>query len=393
MTSFRLPAVVTLVGVAAAYFLLGGPLAVRGDLVAGVIPSGQTFRDLAHTLVHGWKRLLTMLPPVDAIGPLLALPLIVGLVGAAVTYTVARRWTSPYAVLPAPLALLALGIALGTLEPAGLLVQGVLFGLLAIGWMVLRAARDRAPLQNGAGRGARAGLAAGLLAVAAVAGYAAGPHLPGADADARVVARSAVTPPFDVAQYPSPLAGYRRYTEPNPADLWDRDLLRVEGLPAGTPLRFATLDAYDGAVWGASNRANNGTRVAGAAFQQVGSRVATRGEGRPVQVRVTVPEDGYRDVWLPTAGTVTGICLRRQPGRPAGLSAVAQRRHQHRDRSRPPRGWRQLHDGGAPARRARRAARSRCPSTTGRSLPTSSSGSSTPRSMPGRARPPTPGPS
>ena len=307
VTSFRLPAVTTLVGVAAAYFLLGGPLAVRGDLVAGVIPSGQTFRDLAHTLVHGWKRLLTMLPPVDAVGPLLALPLIVGLVGAAVTYAVARRWTSPYAVLPAPLALLALGIALGTLEPAGLLVQGVLFGLLAIGWMVLRAARGRAPLQNGAGRGARAGLAAGLLAVAAVAGYAAGPHLPGADADARVVARSAVTPPFDVAQYPSPLAGYRRYTEPNPADLWDRDLLRVEGLPAGTPLRFATLDAYDGAVWGASNRANNGTRVPGAAFQQVGSHVAARGEGRPVQVRVTVPEDGYRDVWLPTAGTVTGV--------------------------------------------------------------------------------------
>ena len=175
--------------------------------------------------------------------------------------------------------------------------------------MVLRAARSRAPLQNGAGRGARAGTGTGLLAVAAVAGHAAGPHLPGADADARVVARSAVTPPFDVAQYPSPLAGYRRYTEPNPADLWDRDLLRVEGLPAGTPLRFATLDAYDGAVWGASNRANNGTRVAGAAFQQVGSRVATRGEGRPVQVRVTVPEDGYRDVWLPTAGTVTGIAF------------------------------------------------------------------------------------
>ena len=176
------------------------------------------------------------------------------------------------------------------------------------GWCCGRRATGR-PLQNGAGRGARAGLAAGLLAVAAVAGYAAGPHLPGADADARVVARSAVTPPFDVAQYPSPLAGYRRYTEPNPADLWDRDLLRVEGLPAGTPLRFATLDAYDGAVWGASNRANNGTRVAGAAFQQVGSRVATRGEGRPVQVRVTVPEDGYRDVWLPTAGTVTGIAF------------------------------------------------------------------------------------
>ena len=308
-SAFRLPAVVTLMGLAAAYFLLGGPLAVRGDLVAGFIPSGQTFHDLAHTLVHGWKRLVTMLPPVDAVGPLLALPFIVGLVGAAVTYAVARRWSSPYAVVLAPLALLALAIVLGTLEPASVLVQGVLFALLAIGWMVLRAARNRAPLQNGAGRGARAGLAAGLLAAAAAAGYAAGPHLPGADADARVVARSAVTPPFDVAQYPSPLAGFRRYTEPNVAGLWDQDLLRVQGLPGGTPLRFATLDAYDGAVWGASNRANNGTQVPGTAFQQVGPRVAARGQGQPVRVRVTVPEGGYRDVWLPTAGTVTGVAF------------------------------------------------------------------------------------
>jgi hypothetical protein len=308
-TAFRLPAVVTLLGVAAAYLLLGGPLAVRGDLVAGVLPTGATFADLAHTLVHGWKRLVTMLPPVDAVGPLLALPLILGLVGAATTYTVARRWQSPYAVVPAPLALLALVIGLGTLEPASLLAQGVAFGLLAIGWMVVRAARTRAPLQNGAGRGARAALAAGLLAVAAVAGYVAGPHLPGADVDARVVARSAVTPPFDIAQFPSPLAGFRRYTEPNVAELWERDLLRVQGLPEGTPLRFATLDAYDGAVWGASNRANNGSQVPGAAFQQVGSRVAIRSEGRTVTATVTVPEDGYRDVWLPTAGTVTGVAF------------------------------------------------------------------------------------
>ena len=306
-TAFRLPAVVTLLGVAAAYFLLGGPLAVRGDLVAGAIPTGRTFADLAHTLVHGWKRLVTMLPPVDGTGDLLALPLVLGLVGAAVTYTVARRWPSPYAVVLGPLVLLALVIGLGTLEPASLLVQGVVVTLLAIGWMVLRASRTRAPLQNGAGRGARAGLAAGLLAVAAVAGYVAGPHLPGAQADARVVARSAVTPPFDVAEFPSPLAGFRRYTEPNVAQLWDRDLLEVKGLPEGTPLRFATLDAYDGSVWGASNRANNGSQVPGAAFQQVGSRVAAAGEGRRVTARVTVPQDGYRDVWLPTAGTVTGV--------------------------------------------------------------------------------------
>ena len=65
-------------------------------------------------------------------------------------------------------------------------------------------------------------------------------------------------------------------------------------------------------MWGAADRANNGTQVPGAAFQQVGPRVAARGQGRPVRVRVTVPEGGYRDVWLPTAGTVTGVGLRRR---------------------------------------------------------------------------------
>ena len=308
-TAFRLPAVVGLAGVAAAYFLLGGPLAVRGDLIAGVVPTGQTFHDLAHTLVHGWKRLVTMLPPVDAVGPLLAVPLTVGLVGGAVTYAVARRWSSPYAVVPAPLALLGLGIVLGTLEPAGLLVQGAVFALLVIGWMVARASRNRPPLQNGAGRSARAGISVALLAVAGLAGHLAGPLLPGADEDARVVARAAVTPPFDVAAFPSPLAGFRRYTEPNVANLWEQELLRVEGLPEGTPLRFATLDAYDGAVWGASNRANNGAQQPGAAFQQVGSRVAVRGDGQPARARVTIPEGGYRDVWLPTAGTVAGVAF------------------------------------------------------------------------------------
>ena len=51
--------------------------------------------------MHGWKRLLTLLPPVDATVTLLALPLIVGLVAAAVTYTVARRRAHGYAVVRA----------------------------------------------------------------------------------------------------------------------------------------------------------------------------------------------------------------------------------------------------------------------------------------------------
>ena len=39
------------------------------------------------------------------------------------------------------------------------------------------------------------------------------------------------------------------------AKLYDTELMRVTGAPAGTPVRFATLDYYDGGVWGAGSRA------------------------------------------------------------------------------------------------------------------------------------------
>jgi hypothetical protein len=307
VTAFRLPAVVTMLGLAAAYFVFGGPLAVRDHLVAGVFPSGRTVTDLASTAVHGWKRLLTLLPPVDATVTLLALPLIVGLVAAAVTYTVARRRAHGYAVVVPPLLALALTIVLGTLEPASLLAQGVAVGLAAVGWMIVRSTRSRPPLQNGAGRGARAGIGTVLLALAAVVGLVAGPHLPGTDGDLRRVARTEVVPPFDIAQFPSPLAGFRKYTEPNDAKLYDTELLRVTGAPAGTPLRFATLDYYDGGVWGAGSRAGQDSARPGTAFQQVGERVSATGDGRPATLQVSIPEGGYSDVWLPTVGQVTGV--------------------------------------------------------------------------------------
>jgi hypothetical protein len=307
VTAYKLPAVVTLVGLVVVYFLFGGPLAVRGDLALGVFPTGRTFADLASTAVHGWKRLLTLLPPVDATAELVAIPFIVALVGTALTYGFARSGYRIYAVAVPPLVVLALVIVLGTLQPASLLAQGVVFALGLIGWLVVRGARTRAPLQNGAGRGARAGIGAGLLVLAGVIGLVGGPLAPGTQPELRKVARTEVVPPFDIAQFPSPLAGFRQYTEPNEAKLWDKPLLTVKGAPAGTPLRFATLDSYDGTVWGAGQRASEDSADPGTAFQQVGERVAPRGEGKPATIEVTVPEGGYTDVWLPTIGQVTGV--------------------------------------------------------------------------------------
>ncbi|EWT06416.1 hypothetical protein N864_21670, partial [Intrasporangium chromatireducens Q5-1] len=309
--TFRWPGLLTGVAVAAAYLLLAGPIAVREDLIGGVLPSMTTFRTLVHSAVPGWKELLTALPPVDSEGPYMALPFLFGLVGAALTYGVARRWPGALLALVAPIALLVASITLGTLTPASYALQGAAFALAAIGWAALRSNRNRPALQNGAGRATRSVTTAVLLGLATAGGFLLGPHLPGADDGNRTVLRTGLVPPADVSRYPSPLAGFRQYTKPNPAELWDRTLLTVQGLPPGTPLRFATLDSYDGMVWGAGNYANEGDGDQGSSFRKVGSHIATPdATGEEVTATVSVPAGGYDQVWLPTVGDVTGIEFR-----------------------------------------------------------------------------------
>ncbi|GAB3595642.1 transglutaminase-like domain-containing protein [Angustibacter peucedani] len=305
--TFALPVVVGAVAVVAAYFLLGGPMAVRDHLALGVFPTSRTLGDLAHAAVPGWKDLLTTLAPVDATGRLVALPFAFALVGTAATYGVARRWRSPGLALVPPLALLVLSIALGTVQPAATWLQGSGFALVAVLWLVARTARLRSRLQSGTARTTRAGIAVGLLAVSVAVGVLAGPALESRSGHARTVWRTDLQPPFDVAQLPSPLAGFRRYTEPNQADLFDKTLLTVQGLPSGVPLRIATLDSFDGSVWGAAGNGEVGTAEPGAAFRRVGSHLATTARGRDVTVTVQVPAGGYTDVWLPTVGSVSAL--------------------------------------------------------------------------------------
>ncbi|MGG5258992.1 transglutaminaseTgpA domain-containing protein [Phycicoccus avicenniae] len=300
---FRWMALTTFLVLAAAYFLLGGPLAVRDNLIGGVIPTPQTFVDLATWAVLGWKKWLTLLPPVDARGGVVALPWLAGLLGGALTLGIARRWASVPLTALAPLALLAASIAFGTEEPAARLVQGVGFAAVLVAWLVVRAQRTRPPVQNGAGRGVRLATGAGLVVIALLAGAFASPALPGTSQDARrEVVRTRLVPPLDVSQFASPLPGFRRYTEPNDAKLYDETVLKVTGAPAGTPVRFATLDRYDGLVWGAADRSADGVP-----FQQVGSRIAAAEDGRRVDVEVTVPDGGYAGNWLPTVGDPTRI--------------------------------------------------------------------------------------
>lgn len=305
--TFRWPGVATIPLWLAVYFLLGGPIAMRDHLALGIFPTGRTVHDLAVVPATGWKLMLTSVPPLDSRAPLLALPFFFAMAGAAVVYGVARAWKNPPAALVAPILLLGLSIVLGTLTPASTLLQGVLFAILLLIWAALRASRGRAALQNGAGRRTRLVTAAVLLGLAASAAWFLGPSLPGSQAADRTVWRTGLVPPFDVASYPSPLAGFRQYTEPNPAKLYNKALFTVTGLLAGTPVRIASLDQYDGSVWGAGNQADDGSVDPGAGFRHVGAHITTAAVGTPAVMTVRVPAGGYTGVWMPTAGVVDQI--------------------------------------------------------------------------------------
>ncbi len=141
---------------------------------------------------------------------------------------------------------------------------------------------------------------AGMLALP-VAGWATG-----SDAG-RVVLRTYVEPPFDVGQYPSPLASFRRYVKmpkPDAVNLYDKTLLTVDGAPSGSRLRIATLDQYDGVVWGAANDTVPGSTVD--TFQRVSSTIDNPVAGDRIEVEVTVGE-GYSGVWLPTIGALQSM--------------------------------------------------------------------------------------
>jgi hypothetical protein len=288
-----------------AFFLFGGAVALSGDTLAGIIPTRQSLWALTAVTVSGWKGLLTTMPPVDGGGQFLVLPYLLGLAAGTVGFAWARRSPLPAAPVLAPTALLATVILLGTMEPAALLVQGLGFTAAAFGWVVARRRRLLRVVGTGSARRSQGALAAALLAAAMGAAAVAGGHVPGAGARQRTVLRSYVQPPFDITRYPSPLVGFRKYTQ-GAKLVWDQELLTVSGVTPGERLRIAVLDDYSGTVWSAGNAAAG---AGGSTFRKVGSRIAAVGvpaAGTTQTVRITVDPAyaGLADanLWVPGVG-------------------------------------------------------------------------------------------
>jgi hypothetical protein len=157
---------------------------------------------------------------------------------------------------------------------------------------------------TGAGLRSQAVIGAILLTGATGVGALLGGHLPSSDGP-RTVLRTYVHPPFEITRYPSPLVGFRKYTE-GAQKVWDQELFTVSGPQAGSLVRIAVLDDYSGTVWSAAGGS-------AADFRKVGSTIAPM-EGAPAStaratVTIGAAYAGLADVntWVPSMGYPTTL--------------------------------------------------------------------------------------
>ncbi|GHF07335.1 DUF3488 and transglutaminase-like domain-containing protein [Pseudolysinimonas yzui] len=314
---FRWPSFVVLLVAAGVFVVLGVPLAVPGRAIGGFLPSWEGILDLLSGVSYGWKQLLTITLPVGDYQALLVPAFLLLLTATLLSVTIAARARYPeLAVLP-PIVAFLVAIAFGPDEvpwpvPLALgMLAGSLVFLVWHRWRRRRSAiralaratpdAEGRPLETagGAALGMRTVVAGGLILVIA-SGASIGATAVVPVTGERDVLRTAVEQPFDPRDYPSPLAGFRRYLRD---DRVDEVMLTISGLPAGSRVRVATLDSYDGVVYAVGTASVDSASGTFVRIPQSVDQGGVSGESVTLVVEVA----GYRGVWLPSAGAFESI--------------------------------------------------------------------------------------
>ncbi len=254
--SVRLGLDIVLESMAVPYLLTAGGVALGSAGAFFGIPNAEVINRVLVGTATSWRTLVQTAPPVDSSGAVLLIPY-------ALTYflccsATAMALRSRRAALPLlPMAvLLVLVLLLGFAQPFSTVLQGVAFGAVALLWVGHRGMRIEA------GRKADPGLGVvpwgRLVSALVVVGAVAAATLPFIDSIAperRFVLREGVTP-YDTAYLETPLSQFRRFRDQGPDvynNLADTQLFRVLDAEAGTRVRVAVLDSYDGERWYAAN--------------------------------------------------------------------------------------------------------------------------------------------
>lgn len=284
------------------FMLLGGAMVAPKGALGGILPTASTLRMLTHVGIYGWKELLTTAPPVGNSAGLLALPYIIGLIGGVAGQSIARRTRSASLPLAGPVLVLALSILFGAQHPAWLAVQGAIFGATSLTWVAARHHRYRSIVAVKRAGHQRLAASIALLGAAGIAGGLVAPALPGSGRN-RVVLSRYVVPPFEADQQPSPLSGFRQYVVGG--SLNKEVLFSVSGAALPPLVRIATMDEYDGIVWGFGAGALGGPGSSADAFQRYGPSIPSVASG--TIDRAVVHVNALKGVWLPQIGQLTRV--------------------------------------------------------------------------------------
>ena len=115
----------------------------------------------------------------------------------------------------------------------------------------------------------------------------------------REVLRSHVLPPVELEDFISPLASFRHLSR----DWKDKTIAEVNNYPAGTRMRFATMNAYDGTVFKIDPQLN-------AQFLQVDSILD---KGVSADSKVEIKLVNYDQPWVPLLGNAQSLEFATQP--------------------------------------------------------------------------------
>lgn len=281
----RWPLPVILVLTFAVYVVVGGAVAFGDSLIAGFVPSRYSISESLTGIVTSWKEALTLEPPLGQSDGVLLFPFLVSFLAAFVVsgVTVWRRsWFSSILAMGVVGIALVVAVLWGTQETVyGSFLAIGLFIVLTV-WASWRMAiwRPQRPFRM-----------IGFLVAVVVASVALTPLVE--SDNPRFVLRSIVVPPFDPRDQVSPLSQYRMFVK----DYAETPLITVDGLPEGSTVRLATLDAYDGVVWSVSG---DQSRAGSGAFRRIGERIEQVSDGSPFDVTITL--QGLSGVWTPTVG-------------------------------------------------------------------------------------------
>lgn len=269
--------------------LVVGPVLVLNDTtIAHVIPTARTLNQgWVHTL-GSFKYLLAVAPPTGTgDGSLLAVwticlwaALLTGICAVA-----GDGRLTMLAIIPVA-ANLALCALLGSSNGFQRIAAGAVTAIILVVWISAR--WNLLEL----GRWLSTTVIVLLAASLAVGGcLAVGQH--------RTILRDHYEPPLSPYEYASPLSGMRSYIKNHKDDV----LLTVTDLPAGSTVRLAVMDRFDGNVWNLSDTAMASDS---SSYRRVGTSIRNSAKGKRFTATFTIDE-GLSDYWLPLAGAASSV--------------------------------------------------------------------------------------